>query len=270
MDAMPNYQFSTIRVVPQSAHAEAVAVGVILYDPKRGEVHRRFTDNWDEVRRRTGLASLPDIGRVAEEGPARVADGYLAALLEDQFPDTLLVTRPNSLMPFDTPRDALDWAFGMHVGLPARQDGGHAPGQRADALLGERIKAAGFAPGSYKRRYEFSVRPPPVEFPHVFLRDAVPRMAMFAVSAGSASATDTIKSRIGDIASIERWHTKGVSFMMWAAEARDSAELAGSVDSGIAERLEKWDIEAVYRDGIDDALARIRDCVSSSQDALPR
>lgn len=267
---MPDYQFSTVKIVPQSARREPVAVGVILYDPKRGEVHRRFTGNWDEVRRRTGLAALPDIGTMAEEGPAKVADGYLAALSEDQFPDTLLVTRPNSLMPFDTPRDALDWTFGTHVGLPARPDGGHAPGQRADALLGERIKAAGFARGSYKRRYEFSVRPPPVRFPHVFLRDAVPRIAMFAVSAGPASATDAIKGGIGDIASIERWHAKDVSFMMWAADTRDGAELAGSVDGGIVEGLEKWGVKVVYRDGIGDALARIRDCVSSAQAALPR
>ena len=267
---MPNYQFSTIKVVPQSAHKEPVAVGVILYDPKRGEVHRRFTDNWEEVRRRTGLASLPDIGPMAEEGPVKVADSYLATLSENQFPDTLFVTRPNNLMPFDTPRDALDWIFGMHVGLPARPDDHDAPGQRADTLLGERIRAVGFAPGSYKWRYEFSRRRPPVRFPHVFLRDAVPRIAMFAVSVRSASATDTIKSRIGDIASIEKWHMKEVSFMMWAAGTKDSDELAGSVTRGIVERLEKWDVEVVYRDGIGDALARIRDSISSAQATLSR
>ncbi len=270
MVAMPDYQFSTIKVVPQSAHREPVAVGVILYDPKRGEAYRRFTDNWDEVRRRTGLPSLPDIRSMAEEGPVKVGDGYLAALSEGQFPDTLLVTRPNNLMPFDTPHDALEWTFGIHVGLPARPDDGDARSRRADALLGERIKAMGFAHGSYKRRYEFSVRPPAVRFPHVFLGNEVPLVALFAVSARSASATDTIKKRIGDIASIERWHTKEVSFMMWAAEARDGAGLAGSVSRGIAERLEKWEVEVVYQDGIGDVLAQIRDRVSPASAALIR
>lgn len=270
MVAMPDYQFSTVKVVPQSSHREPVAVGVILYDPKRGEVHRRFTDNWDEVRRRTGLSSLPDMRSVAEEGPVKVADGYLAAMSEDQFPDTLLVTRPNNLMPFDTPRDALDWIFGTHVGLPARPVGGDAHGRRADALLGAQIRDMGFARGSYKCRYEFRVRPPAVKFPHVFLRNGVPLAALFAVSVRSASATDTIKSRIGDIASIEKWHMKEVSFMMWAAEARDGAELAGAVAHGIAERLEKWGVEVVYQDGIGDALAQIRDRVSPAPASLPR
>ena len=66
---MPDYQFSTVKVVPQSARRGPVAVGVMLYDPARGEIYRRFTDDWDEVRRRTGLAGLPDIRSVTEEGP---------------------------------------------------------------------------------------------------------------------------------------------------------------------------------------------------------
>ena len=123
---MHDYQFSTIKVVPQSARKEPVAVGVILYDPKRGEIYRKFTDNWDEVRRRTGLATLPDIRSITKEGPIKVAGGgrYLADLAENQFPDALLVTRPNNLMPFDTPLDALEWTFGTHIGLPARADAG--------------------------------------------------------------------------------------------------------------------------------------------------
>ena len=35
---MPDYQFSAIKIVPQSASKEPVAVGVILYDPKKGEI----------------------------------------------------------------------------------------------------------------------------------------------------------------------------------------------------------------------------------------
>ena len=269
---MPDYQFSTIKVVPQSACKEPVAVGVILYDPKRGEIYRKFTDNWDEVRRRTGLATLPDIRSTTKEGPIKVAGGgrYLADLAENQFPDALLVTRPNNLMPFDTPLDALEWTFGTHIGLPARADaGGDARGRRANALLGERIRAAGFAAGSYKCRYVFRARAPRIKFPHVFLEGTAPRAALFAVSVGSASAAGIIKGRIGDIASIEKWHTRDVSFKMWAAEARDGAELAKSVSRGIAELLEKWRVGVIYGDGIADALAKIRSRVSPAPAARP-
>ena len=262
---MPDYQFSTIKVVPQNARSEPVAVGVILYDPKRGEIYRKFTDNWDEVRRRTGLATLPDIRPITEEGPIKVAGGgrYLADIAEDQFPDSLFVTQPNNLMPFDAPRDALDWTFGTHVGLPAQADaGGDARSRCADALLGERIKGAGFAAGSYMHRYVFAAQAPHIKFPHVFLRGSAPRAALFAVSVRSASAADTIRGRIGDIASIRKWHMSDVAFMMWAAEAKDGAELAKMVSPGIAERLVKWEIEVVYRDGIGNALAEIKNSVS--------
>ena len=47
MTAMPDYQFSTIKVVPQNARSEPATVGVILYDPKRDEICRKFTDSWD-------------------------------------------------------------------------------------------------------------------------------------------------------------------------------------------------------------------------------
>lgn len=260
---MPDYQFSTVKIVPQSARMEPVAVGVILYDPAGGVIYRRFTDNWDEVRRRTGLANLPDIRSVTEEGPIRVGDDYLAALSEGQFPDTLFVTPPNSLMPFDTPDDALEWTFGMHVGLLQRAGADGLSGRRADELLAERIAAAGFAAGSYRRRYRFDLHPPYVVFPHVFLKGAVPHDALFAVSVQSESAAGVIKSRICDIASIRKWTSTKAAFRMCAVEARgDDGWKRPAVRSSLA-LLGKWDIGIVYRDGLDDTLSQIRDEVSS-------
>lgn len=264
---MPDYQFSTIKVVPQSARMEPVAVGVILYDPAKGVIYRRFTDNWDEVRRRTGLANLPDIRSVTEEGPIGVGDNYLATLSENQFPDTLLVTPPNSLMPFDTPGDALEWTFGMHVGLPQRAGADGLPSQRADVLLAERIAAAGFTAGSYKRRYTFNLHPPYVVFPHVFLKGSVPRDALFAVSVQSGSATTIIKSRICDIASIRKWTSAKVTFRMCAVEARGDAGWKKPTVRRILALLGRWDVDIVYRDGLDDALSQIRDEVSPVQTA---
>lgn len=260
---MPDYEFSTIKIVPQSARREPVAVGVILYDPKKGEIYRRFTDNWDEVRRRTGLATLPDIRSITEEGPIRVGDDYLANLSANQFPDTLLVTRPNNLMPFDTPRDALEWIFAAHVGLPPRPgDDGSRPCRRADAMLGGRIAAMGFAAGSYRHRYEFRLDSLRIRFPHVFLKDGVPRDALFAASVASRSAADAIRRRICDVASIKRWHDADVAFRMCAVESRHDAEKSVSPVRETMGLLDKWDIDVVYWDGVDDALAKIRDGVS--------
>ena len=260
---MPDYQFSAIKIVPQSARREPVAIGVILYDPKKGEIYRRFTDNWDEVRRRTGLATLPDIRSITEEGPIRVGDDYLADLSANQFPDTLLVTRPNNLMPFDTPRDALEWIFAAHVGLPPRTgDESSRSCRRADAMLGSRIAAMGFAAGSYKHRYEFHLDTLRIRFPHVFFKDGVPRDALFAASVASRSAANSIRSRICDVASIKRWHDADVTFRMCAVETRHDAERSVSAVRETMGLLDKWDIDVVYWDGIGDALTKIRDGVS--------
>ena len=267
---MPDYQFSTIKAVPQSARKEPVAIGVIIYDPKKGEAYRKFTDNWPEVRRRTGMPTFPDLKAMAKEDPIKVSDGYLDALSGDKFPDSLLVTRPNNLMPFYTPHDALEWTFETHVGLPAREDKRDALSQRVDTLLREQIMTMQFPTGSYRQRYEFNIKSPSVMFPHVFLKDAVPYVALFAVSVKSTSATTVIKSRIGDIASIEKWHTTDVSFKMWAAGAKDGDDLALSAAHGMAERLEKWNVEVVYQYGVRDVLAEIKDRVSPVQTIWPR
>ena len=267
---MHDYQFSTIKIAPQSAHREPVAVGVILYDPKKGEIYRKFTDNWDEVRRRTGLATLPDLRSVTDEGPVEAGDDYLADLSANQFPDTLLVTRPCNLMPFDTPRDALDWTFGTHVGLPPRIDGGPASGRRADGMLGGRIAAMKFVPGSYRRRYAFCLDPLRIRFPHVFLKDGVPREALFAASISSRSATNAIRRRICDIASIRKWHGGSVGFRMCAVESARDARRAGPPVRETMGLLDKWGIGVVYWDGVDDMLGQIREIVSPAPLARPR
>ncbi len=267
---MPDYQFSTIKIAPQSARREPVAVGVILYDPQKGEIYRRFTDNWDEVRRRTGLATLPDLRSITVEGPVEVGDDYLASLSANQFPDTLLVTRPCSLMPFDTPRDALDWTFGTHVGLPPRIGGGHASGRSADGMLESRIASMKFVPGSYRRRYGFRLDPFRIRFPHVFLKDGVPCEALFAASISSRSATNAIRRRICDIASIRKWHGGNVGFRMCAVEpTRDERRACSPVRETMG-LLDKWGVGVVYWDGVDDMLGQIRESVSTALLARPR
>ena len=105
---MPHYQFSAIQLVPRPGDGEPLSIGVILYDTDRNVAYRKFTDNWDEVRQRTGLGSLPDLRKVTEEGPFPAKGNYLDALAESQFHDSLLVTAPKRLMDFETHNAALD------------------------------------------------------------------------------------------------------------------------------------------------------------------
>lgn len=267
---MHDYQFSTIKIAPQSAHKEPVAIGVILYDPKNGEVYRRFTDNWDEVRRRTGLVTLPDLRSITDEGPIKVGDDYLANLSANQFPDTLLVTRPCNLMPFNTPFDALEWTFGTHVGLPPQIGDDLPSGRRADVLLGRRIIAMKFSPGSYKHRYRFWLDPFRIQFPHVFLKDGVPCEALFAASISSRSAANAIRRRICDIVSIRKWHDANVGFRMCAVESVGDAKRADSSVRETMGLLDKWDVGVVYWDSVDDMLGQIRESVSPAPLAKPR
>lgn len=258
---MPDYQFSTIKIVPRSVSKEPVAIGVILYDPKKGEVYRRFTDNWDEVRRRTGFATLPDIRSITTEGPIEVGEDYLANLSANQFPDTLLVTQPNNLMPFDTPHDALEWTFVAHVGPPPRTGLDSSPGRSPNALLGEKIVGMGFGADSYRNRYEFRLDSLCIQFPHVFLKDGVPHNALFATSVLSSSATNAIKSRVCDILSIQKWYRHSVAFMMCIVEHRHDAERSLPVRKNMG-LLNKSGISVVYWDGVGSALEKIRNGVS--------
>ena len=121
-----NYTFSTVKIVAHAARGESVNIGVLLYDPAKRLLYRKITDNWAEVRRRTGVESLPDLGAVSGPGPVDADDGYLDALSDSSPPSGIVVTKPRSLMPFDGRLEALEWAYRSQVGVP---DG--EPGQRA-------------------------------------------------------------------------------------------------------------------------------------------
>ena len=55
---MPDFEFATIRVVPYApARPDPLNIGVILHDPDKGVAFRKITDNWPEVRRRTGFGT---------------------------------------------------------------------------------------------------------------------------------------------------------------------------------------------------------------------
>lgn len=127
-----------------------------------------------------------------------------------------------------------------------------------------------FAAGSYKHRYGFWLDPFRIRFPPVFLKDGVPCEALFAASIGSRSATNAIRRRICDIASIRKWHDANVGFRMCAVEpTRDEGRACLPVRETVG-LLDKWGVGVVYWDGVDDMLGQIRERVSPAPLAKPR
>ena len=251
---------------------EPVSVGVILYDAEN-TICRKFTDNWAEAWRRAGYQPLPGLRSAAEEGPIKAGYDYLARTARDQFPDRLLVTQPSRLMPFDAPRDALEWTFAAHVGVPPLGSGGSGPAAgHADGLLGDRIAAMGLAAALYRRSYRFDLRPPSIAFPRVFLRDGVPRNALFAVSVRSESAASSISRRLCEMLSIRKWIGGGVEFGMCTVETRADAE-RDALEPAVRDAMDlfgRWDADVVHWDGVQGELERIRRDVSPQLAAWPR
>ena len=255
---MGDYTFSTIKLVPEAARGESVNIGILLYDPSQGLLYRRLTDNWDEVRRRAGIGSLPDLGDVPEKSPARVDGNYLASLAESAL-GGIVITMPRPLMPFDTHQAAIEWVFRSQVGVPG---GGRRRAAGADAVLAGLVREAKFPNGRCRRGHRFGNGRVSIRFPYVFGRDGTPAAAMFAVSFAQAHALARIKQRLYDILSIREWHGDGIEFAMFAVQDRGDVDpLDGDVRNGL-EMLSDRQVDVVYMDGIREALGRIRRLVA--------
>ena len=255
---MGDYTFSTIKLVPQAARGEPVNIGILLYDPAQRLLYRRLTDNWDEVRRRAGVASLPDLGAVLEESPTRADDGCLASLAENSL-GGIVITAPRPLMPFDTHQAALEWVFRSQVGVP---DGGRRRAAGADSVLAGLVSEAEFPRGSCRRGHRFGSGGVSIRFPYVFGRDGTPSAAMFAVSFAQAHALARIKQGLYDILSIREWHGDGIEFAMFAAQNRGDVDPRDSDVRNGLEMLRDRRVDVVYMDGIREALGRIRRLVA--------
>lgn len=255
---MGDYTFSTIKLVPQAARGESVNIGVLIYDSSMGLLYRRLTDNWDEVRRRAGVESLPDLGAVSGEAPAKVDGDYLSSLAERSL-GSIVITMPRPLMPFDTHTAALDWVFRSQVGVP---DAGRSRAAGADAILAGLVNEAEFPRGCCRRGYKFGGSGVSIRFPYAFGRGNRPSAAMFAVSFSEAHALSRIKERLYDILSIRERHGDGIEFAMFAAQEKAEVNLLDDdVRNGLG-MLDERRVDVVYMDGIRDALGRIRRLVA--------
>ena len=261
---MPSFQFSTIRVVPHDPGShDSVNVGVILYDPARNVAYRRLTDNWQEVYRITGFRYKPGSAEAAVQGPFRVGDDYLENLVKSQFMDSLLVTPPKNLIPFDTHEEALEWTYNSQVSIAALGGAKNGRGDAADALLRKKIAAAHFPKGCYRQLHEFDLgRRPAMQFPNVFFKGGRPYKALFAISLAAPGSYATVKRRICEVVTIRKQADTDTIFGMCTIQAgkqidrglrhvRDSLDLA-----------EEWEVESIPWDMVDGDLAKIRGAVS--------
>lgn len=263
--AMPSFEFSTIVVVPHSpTHHDTLNIGVILYDPDGGVAFRKITDNWPEVRRRTGFRYNPGRDEATVQGPFTVKRGYLRDLVESQFRDSIVVTPPKILSHFAAHREALDWIYSAEVGLPplgAEVDGWNGG---TYALLDERIGRAGFPRECHSRNHEFGLGGRlAVRFPHVFLGGGKPHTALFAASLDAPDLPRIVMARLFEVHAIRRWSGLGPSFAMCTAQDEQDAAAAAVVPDvrDTLALLGRMGVDTVYRDGIDAMLQGIKRAV---------
>lgn len=260
---MPDFEFATIKVVPHNTtHHDPINIGVILYDPDRGIAFRKITNNWPEVRRRTGFRYNPGKNDESEQGPFEVGRNYLRDLAENQFRDSMEVTPPKILSHFETHKEALDWLYSMEVGLPQLDGRKNRPAERPSTLLDEKIAAVGFPRDCYKKSHEFDLgRPTAVRFPNVFFRDDEPYMALFAVSLAAANLSNTVKARLCEVHAIREWSDSSPTFAMCAIQAERQVDRS-KLDANTFGLLDKLEVETVYWDGLDSRLQEIKRAVS--------
>ena len=250
---MTNCQVSTIMVVPHDGvHHDTLNVGVILYDPDRNVAYRKVTDNWAEVRRRTGFRYNAGRGE-GVQGPYSVGDDYLENLARDQVRDSLVVTPPKTLMEFATHGEALEWAYASRVGVPPANGG-------EGAWLREAIAGAGFPGGCYREEHEFGLEgcACPVRFPNVFFEDGAPRAALFAASLSAPGSHAAIKERLCEIHAIRQWSGARPGFVMCAEEEERDVDKGGPGVRGVLDLVARWGVASVYRDGLGRELGRMR------------
>lgn len=253
---MADYTFSTVKIVAHAARGESVNIGILLYDSTKRLLYRRITDNWAEVRRRTGVESLPDLGALSGPGPVDADDGYLDSLSDNALPSGIVVTKPRALMPFNGHRDALEWAFASQVGVPDAEAGRKT--ETADSVLAGLVRNARFPPGCYARWHEFSTARVPIRFPHVFKRDAMPHAAIFSVSLAQQTALAYTEQRLYEVMSIREWTDYSIDFAMFAVHAKSRPSAAHPDASKCIAMAKARNVSVVDSDGIRDVLDGIR------------
>lgn len=262
---MNSYAFSTVKIVPDLARDEPVNIGVILLDADNNKVYRRFTENWDEVKRRTGVGRLPNTHKTVD---AVDDDRYLEELSSRGPRDSLVVTKPRPVARIKAPQETLDVLFGVQISLPETHPQESRALRQFSRSLDDMIKRTGFPAKSYERRYAFRETVADRKFPYVFLKGEFPYLGIDYLSLSAGNVLDTTKIKSCDIGLIRGSQTKPraglqkTDFKIFAAQDRDEVDTRENRVRKSLEVLEFSKIPLVYKGDSGHELDRICKTVS--------
>lgn len=262
---MNSYAFSTVKIVPDLARDEPVNIGVILLDADNNKVYRKFTENWKEVKRRTGIGRLPNTHKTVDV----VENGrYLEELSSRGPKDSLVVTKPKPVARIKAPQETLDVLFGVQISLPEKQSQESSTIRQFSRSLDEMIKRAGFPAESYESRYAFRKTVADRKFPYVFLKGGLPYLGIDYLSLSAGNVLDATKIKSCDIGLIRGSQTRPraglqkTGFKIFAAQDRDEVDTRDDRVRKSLRVLEFSKIPLVYRGDSGHELDRICKTVS--------
>ena len=265
---MSSYKFSTVKIIPDLAKYEPVNVGVILHDVGNARIYRRFTNNWAEFKRRTGIKYMPHT-----DGPGAGEDAdYLDALASETGRDNLEVTKPKPVSPTRAPQETLDALFRIQISLPEkRPENGSATSstlQEFRSWLYRTIQKTGFPERSYERGYAFEATVVDRKFACAFLKGGFPRMCIECLSFSAGNALRTTKSASSDIELVRKSQRRSgglqTAFRIFSEQDRDEVDTADDRVRKSLEVLELSDIETVYKRDHQCELDKILKTVSAT------
>lgn len=264
---MSSYKFSTVKIIPDLARYEPVNVGVILHDVGNARIYRRFTNNWAEFKRRTGIEYMPHA-----DGPGVAKDGdYLDALASETGRDSLEVTKPKPVPPIKAPQEMLDALFRIQISLPEKRlEKGSTTSntlQEFRSSLCRTIRKMGFPERSYEPGYAFKATVVDREFTCAFLKGGFPRLCVECLSFSAGNVLRTTKSASSDIELVRKSQRKSGSlqtdFRIFSEQDRDEVDTADERVRKSLEVLELSGIEAVYKKDRQCELDKILKAVSA-------
>ncbi len=265
---MSSYKFSTVKIIPDLARYEPVNVGVILHDVGNARIYRRFTNNWAEFKRRTGIDYLPHT-----DGPGVAEDwNYLDALASETGRDNLEVTKPKPVSPTRAPQETLDTLFRIQISLPERcPEKGSATTntlQEFRSSLYRTIQKMGFPERTYERRYAFKATVVDRKFPCAFLKGGFPHLCIECLSFSAGNVLRTTKSAVSDIELVRKSQRKSgglqTDFKIFSEQDRDEVHTADGRVRKSLEVLELSGIETVYKRDRQYELDKILKTVSAT------
>jgi len=261
---MSSYKFSTVKIIPDLARNEPVNIGVILHDVGNNRIYRRFTSNWAEFKRRTGVEYLPHTNE-----PCAAEDGnYLDALASETGRDNLEITKPKPVSPIKSPQETLDTLFRIQISLPEKHSEKNRALLKFRSSLYETIQKMGFPEQSYERKYAFKTTVVDRKFPCAFLKGGFPHLCIDCLSFSAGNVLGITKRAFSDIELIRKSQRRSGSpltdFKIFSEQDRDEVDTTDDRVRKSLEVLELSGVDTVYKKDHRYELDRIRKTASAT------